>query len=892
MVICKSDMMKKIIYTLCACCLLLIVCQYTLLAQGKGKAVTLTGNGKGQPMPTKGGNMPVPPGQKMSYEDLFRDKKVKTSKGLMTIHAVNDHGRELVYVEFPKRLLEKDMMLTTSVRETSNNGNGVVGQFGDFIYLRFYLENDNLEARAVVGDEPVNLTGNERVEGALEEAHKPGIWQMMRVMAYTPDSSAVVVDMTQFFMDHTEYTSPFSAFNGNIMGTMGSNLQRLRPELSKLVQVAAYDRNIAVTGDYAYLVDYSYMGSIYMRNQPVSLVADRILLLMPEDMMRPRIADMRVGTTKLPKRVLSSIDKGFRGKVYTLRRRIEPVDEAAYRAGQLVEPKKPIVFYMDTLMPQDWKKAIKDGVEAWNGAFEAAGFKNVIRVVEFPKNDPKFSAFNIENSVIRYVPSWYSDLQNSLHVDMRSGEILNSSIMVHGGFLKAISDQYKAAVMASDLGARTNGELPENTRYEIMRAYISQVMGNCLGLTSNARPDGVYPTDSLRSPSFTRKYGLSPSIMGYYITYNYIANEKDVANGVRLIPLPIGEGDKYMIKWLYTPIYEASTPEEEVPVLDRWIAKEKNNPACSFGYPNSLRYDPSSTPGILGNDHLKSIKCYMDRLKYALDHLEAWYSDNDKDYTNRAELMRKLFNEVGFKIRMILAHVGGFRFNVGEEGADFDFVTKKEEKQYIDLMFAWMRQIPELRQKSLEEKMGLGDDPTMIFVWDCFSQLVGRAELIYFAQEKSNKGYTAEEFIEELSRRVWAPTVQGKANLTSVERSMQLAMVGTMLLSSGVQPQPPMMMARQPVPQGGGKKLAYDAYGAVASSRMWGNSYWETANVSLALDPNLDVRVTREPVQHIYYKMLLRVKAIIEKALPNSTGDLRAHYEFMLYKIHDVMDDK
>ncbi|WP_455510009.1 zinc-dependent metalloprotease [Butyricimonas paravirosa] len=871
-------MMKKIIYTLCACFLLLTIFQGTLSAQRKGEMKDSSG---------KGGKMPM---QKMSYEDVFRGKKVRTSKGLMTIHSVNDHGRELVYVEFPKNLLEKDMMLTTSVRETSDVGSCAVGQFGDFIYLRFYLKDDNLEARAIVGDEPVNLTGDKRVEGVLEETHKPGILQIMHVVAYTPDSSAVVVDMTHFFMDQTDYTNPFSSFNGNIMGGNRSGLQRLRPELSKLVQVTAYDNNISVTGDYGYSVDYSFMGTVYMRNKPVSVTADRILMLMPEEIMRPRIADVRVGAVRLPKMVISHIDEGFRKKVYALRRRIEPSDEAAYYAGQLVEPKKPVVFYMDTLMPQDWKKAIKDGAEAWNEAFEAAGFKNVVRVVEFPKNDPKFSAFDISNSVIRYVPSWNSYAQNSLHVDMRSGEILNSSIMVYGQLMQGLCLQYRVAVMSSDLTARTNDELPENTRYEILKTYISQMVGNCLGLTSNARPDGVYPVDSLRSPSFTQKYGLSPSIMGYYITYNYIASEDDVARGVRLIPRSIGEGDKYTVKWLYAPIYEAKTADEEVPVLDQWIAQEENNPACSFGFPSGLRFDPSSTPGILGNDHLKSMEYYMEHLKYALDHLDAWYSQGDKDYSKRAELMKWLFNDVGFKIRMILSHVGGFRYNLGENGASYDFVTKDEEQKYINLMFRWMREIPQMRQRDLEKKMGLGDDPTFMEVWDCFVQLFGRAELIYFAQEKGSKGYTAEEFVEELSRRVWAPTVQGKSSLTGIEKTMQLSMLGTMLLSSGIQVLPPMMMQGQQVPQGGDRKVATDLYGAVTMTKLWGNGVYKTADQSLALDPQLDVRVVREPVQHIYFKMLLHTKAIIEKALPNSSGELRAHYELMLYKIHELMD--
>lgn len=854
--------MRRMICALLAGLFLGMVFQETSFAQKK--KVPMTDNG-GKKLPQ----------QKQSYEDLFRDKQVRTSRGLMTIHAVKDQGQDRVYVEFPEKLLGREMMLTSVIREISTSGLGAVGQFNDFTYLKFTKLESQLLVKLIVGDEPLEAGREPGIGDLLEKSHQPGVWQSLTVLAYTPDSSAMVVDMTSIFMENSKYANLFTAFNGNVMTQhIPDMMVRPRQELNKLIQVSAFEKSIAVTGNFHFWVDFGFAGARQERNNPVFVIGDRILMLLPEQVMRPRLADVRIGTALLEKTVIEGGSEIFRKKKYALRWRLEPADSVAYEAGQPVEPKKPIVFYMDTLIPLEWKRAVKDGVEAWNKAFEQAGFKNVVRVKEFPGNDPKFSAFDISHSVIRYAPGLQDNVHNSMHTDARSGEILNASILISGDLMQNLSDHYKTTMMATDPAARTNGALPVATRYELIKSCLCQMSGRCLGLVSNAKSDGAFPVDSLLSPSFTQKYGVSPSIMGYYITYNYIATEKDVARGVRLMPQMPGEYDCYAIKWLYAPIIQAKTPEEELPVLEKWIAKEKDNRACAYGRPHPMMYDPSLSPGILGDDALRSMACYRRNTRYALEHLEQWYAGEDKDYTNRMKYINQLIGEIGFKFRMLSGYFGGFYMNYGEKGVTYDFIPREVEKKCMDFYFDWMYEILTLNAFNMEKKIGLSDDRTRKLAWDLFTQMFGRVVFMYFGEEKSNVCYTAEEFMEEMNRRIWGPAQNGRP-LKEIEKVMQMNMLGSMLKSSGIQTLPQRMP--QGMMQSGGGGMSKGFFGQ------------DTEQNSLYFDLNLDFGVIRKPVQAIYYRMLLRTKKQIEEAIPKSNGDTREHYEYMLYKMNDLM---
>ena len=333
------------------------------------------------------------------YDKLFKGKTMKTAKGLMTVHKWKDK----VYVEFPVELLGKDMMLVSSIEDISDNGEGVVGQFAGYsLPLCFTCLDSFLHARISLIDKPLNNSNQRNIDEAIDQANVGGIYAMFKVLAFTPDSSAIVVDMTSLFMEYSPYTTPFAPYAANSFYGWIAREHDYKKECSFLKDVKAFDNNIAVQCELGFVENQYLFGAfkIVPGDVKVSVTVNKILLQLPEEQMKPRLADPRLGVAYTRVSHFPDERKPLEQTHYTKRWRLEPADEAAYNRGELVEPEKPIVFYMDSLMPRTWKKYVKEGVEAWNRAFEAIGFKDAVRVVDFPRNDPEFDANNIKYSTL------------------------------------------------------------------------------------------------------------------------------------------------------------------------------------------------------------------------------------------------------------------------------------------------------------------------------------------------------------------------------------------------------------------------------------------------------------------------------------------------------------
>src|SRR5699024_8058099 len=259
-------------------------------------------------------------------------------------------------------------------------------------------------------------------------------------------------------------------------------------------------------------------------------VVNKMLYLLPEEPMKPRLADSRLGMATQLKSDFSGAGQEVREIRYAKRWRIEPSDSSAYRRGELVKPKKQLVFYIDSLMPAKWHPYIKAGAESWNNAFEKIGFKDVICVKEFPKNDTLFNAHSLDCMTIRYSASWMNSAQTTIHTDARTGEILNASILVNANMISVQYADRIASTVASDPRVRTT-VFPQEVQGELIQAAIAQAVGTGLGLTVNWGASVAYPVDSLRSASFTRKYGLASSVMGG-VVINDVASAEDVRKGV------------------------------------------------------------------------------------------------------------------------------------------------------------------------------------------------------------------------------------------------------------------------------------------------------------------------------------------------------------------------
>ena len=831
-----------------------------------------------------------------AYQKLFKGKQVKTAHGLMTVHKIGDK----VLVEFPIKLLGKDMMLTSSIENISDNGEGVVGQFAGYgLPFCFTRLDSTLQARIFLIDKPLNNSLETNWNEAIERSNAGGVYGTFKIKAYTPDSTAVVVDMTPLFMEYSPFTTPFTAIGGNSFFGLISREHEYKKECSMLKDVDAFDNNIMVTCELGFVENQYLFGAfkVIPGDVKVSVTTNKMLMLLPEEPMRPRLADPRLGVSFMEVSQVENDRKGLKSTFYTKRWRVEPVDEAAHRRGEVVEVKKPIVFYMDTLMPKEWQPYIKEGIEAWNEAFEKIGFKDVVRVMDFPKDDPDFNANNIKYSTIRYAPLWL-DMQNSMHVDPRTGEILNASLYIYDGLVSGLKTNRMLTTMATDPSVRTT-RFSEEMIGELIRVEIMREAGINLGLVYNAGASAVYPVDSLRSPSFTREHGLSPSVMDY-VPCNYIAQPGDVEKGVRMVPGGLGEYDYYVIRWLYEPIPTVTTLKDEFATLDRWIREGRTNPKYRFGKVPYYYYDPRCFTGDLGDDHLKALEYAVNNLKITVRNFYDWYAEGDEDLSLRSQLYNLLRGQLQKRINDVSVNLGGFyqmeAFSTEKEPS-YVVVTGTIQKAAVKCMIDMAKDLAWLENKAVEKKLEIRNsnvDQIRSFI---LGTLTFRLKYVALGAEKGGD-YSLAEYIEDIYRNVWDGTLKNRP-LEKYEMDLQKEFLGSVVASSTIA-----TTAGNFTPRRGITMVGHE--GAI-SPKTIDRKQLDLIREQLAVLPekgmNPEERNGFYPTMRVvmpgdyipvnyYFDMLFKIQDLLKGAVTKSSGETKLHYEYLLYKINKMLANK
>ena len=831
-----------------------------------------------------------------AYQKLFKGKQVKTAHGLMTVHKIEDK----VLVEFPVRLLGKDMMLTSSIENISDNGEGVVGQFAGYgLPFCFTRLDSTLQARIFLIDKPLNNSLETNWNEAIERSNAGGVYGTFKIKAYTPDSTAVVVDMTPLFMEYSPYTTPFTAIGGNSFFGLISREHEYKKECSMLKDVDAFDNNIMVTCELGFVENQYLFGAfkVIPGDVKVSVTTNKMLMLLPEEPMRPRLADPRLGVSFMEVSQVENDRKGLKSTFYTKRWRVEPVDEAAHRRGEVVEVKKPIVFYMDTLMPKEWQPYIKEGIEAWNEAFEKIGFKDVVRVMDFPKDDPDFNANNIKYSTIRYAPLWL-DMQNSMHVDPRTGEILNASLYIYDGLVSGLKTNRMLTTMATDPSVRTT-RFSEEMIGELIRVEIMREAGINLGLVYNAGASAVYPVDSLRSPSFTREHGLSPSVMDY-VPCNYIAQPGDVEKGVRMVPGGLGEYDYYVIRWLYEPIPTVTTLKDEFATLDRWIREGRTNPKYRFGKVPYYYYDPRCFTGDLGDDHLKALEYAVNNLKITVRNFYDWYAEGDEDLSLRSQLYNSLRGQLQKRINDVSVNLGGFyqmeAFSTEKEPS-YVVVPGTIQKAAVKCMIDMAKDLAWLENKAVEKKLEIRNsnvDQIRSFI---LGTLTFRLKYVALGAEKGGD-YSLVEYVEDIYRNVWDGTLKNRP-LEKYEMDLQKEFLGSVVASSTIATTAGNFTPRRGIVMAGHE-------GAI-SPEVIDRKQLDLIREQLAVLPekgmNPEERNGFYPTMRVvipgdyipvnyYFDMLFKIQDLLKGAVTKSSGETKLHYEYLLYKINKMLANK
>ena len=808
------------------------------------------------------------------YENHLKDCVASDSTGLMIMHRTKDK----VLVEFPVRLLEKEMLLASSIINISDNGEGVVGQFtSPEVMFRFVRNGKKLEARMMT-NQPLmrEETGKEGVASSLLKSASGGVYKSFKIEAFAKDSSSVLVNLAPLFLEHSDYSNPFSSYAPNSMYGMVTRKFRCDTSRSFLKDIHSYPDNISVTCVLGYDVDYTAFGTITMqRNVPVTVTAARMLVLLPETPMDIRYANQKVNTAFLVRKQYVDEMSPLKSTHLVKRWRLEPSDKAAFKRGEKVEPKKPIVFYIDTLMPDSWKPYIKEGVEEWNKSFEKIGYLNAVQAKEWPKGTD-FSSSNIRHSSICYAPDWMYMAQTSMHTDPRTGEILNASVYIHHNFLSLLYSGRCTQTMASDPTARTL-TLSEKQMGELLKVGIAQQVGRCLGLTDNMGASYHYPVDSLRSAEFTRQHGLTASVMDN-IMCNYIAQPEDVEKGAVLVQPGIGPYDYFPIRYLYAPVV-ADKPEKELVTLNKWVEDAYAAHEYHYGPRQEFYalYDPTALYWDLGDDPFKAADYQIQNLKISIANFMKWYAKEDYDISRRAELYASLIKLFTNRAMELSFWIGGLYLDEGKEGISFP-VSKEMQQKALNYLVKMSMDLDWLTNAEIKSSLELQDlivDKTRKYI---FQLLFDRIRYVALCSEKSDGEYSVRNYMDDIHSIVWKGVLQNRV-LTNTEMLYQNAFIDYLVknISKNMGGGTAKNAGRQQALRGDSFKM--DIFNE-ANSFVMG---WQAQDI---------VPVNSHQDASVYWNMLLKIRTLLSSRISSASPDMKEYYDFLIYKIDKILDEK
>lgn len=621
--------------------------------------------------------------KKSAYEKLMEKKSKSAEGGMMNLYLID--GK--VYFEIPTDLFGREFLMGSTIRAISNNADGVVGAKNpELKHFTFTMAQDSsiLMRNVTAG----YMSGDSNILEAVRKSSIGPVIKKFKPAAYNADSSAVVVDLTEVFLSNDKEMSPFNEYAQN------SSLKRdeqFKKENSYITEIKSFSDNVSVASLLSYTYNLSdYNGTKLAKNVPFSAELNRSIVLLPEETYHPRRADYRIGVFWTEREVIANGGKGTGKEYFANRFRLEPSDTVAYRAGKFVEPVKPIVFYIDPAFPEWWRPYLKEGVEQWQELFENIGFKNAIVARDFPEDDPEFDPENIKYNCIRYAPIGIQNAMGPSWVDPRSGEIINASVYVYHDVVKLIGNWMFVQLGAADETVRTT-ELPHDVLGDALRYVLSHEVGHCLGFMHNMSGSSVIPVDSLRSPSFTQKYGTTTSIMDY-ARFNYVAQRGDKERGVKLTPPRFGCYDRYLVNWTYTPVFDAASFEEEAEITTRWITDSiQAAPFYRYGKQqmDSKFFDPRSQNEDLGDDSVAASAYGITNLKYIMENFMNWIPDEkDPDFKFRTGIYTGILNQYLAYAQHVFLNVGGLYKNEVRAGDTMPrFVNVPREKQIEAMEF-------------------------------------------------------------------------------------------------------------------------------------------------------------------------------------------------------------
>ena len=799
----------------------------------------------------------APAPKKLSaYEKLFKDKKAKTSDGLFKLHIID--GK--LYTEIPLDILEREFVINTSIEESSLADYGLAGQQPLPPYHITFSRRDSVVRMHEVPRRTLS-DGDAGIARALEISTAMPIVASYPIKAYNADSTAVVIENTALFMSDNEH---LKAFEARGMSPLHISRASYKSDRSLLRDVEGGKEYASVISDMTYGVTTQYFIFTICKDKPFTARARRTITMLPEECAPARIADPRIGVLPVPFTRFTA-EQGARPAYFASRINFRHGDEI-----------RPVTFYIDTLFAPAWQQGIRRGIGLWNEAFRRIGMGDVLKAETYPAGG--FDSNNPGGFYVKYVASTNPKMTVNLSTDPRSGEITGGRIHLTESLLDEIRLRRFIDLSAADPAAR-DMVLDDEELASSLAVHTARGVAQVLGLATNYAAAAAYPTDSLRSASFTHENGICSSVTALN-DYNYLAQPGD--KGVRLVNDCLGKYDYFAVRWLYGDIAGAKTPAEEQKALSEMLREKAGDPAYYYGnyWYDYYFGDVRLAYYNLGDDPVKRTLYRFENLRTVARHAAEWLEGRDADGSYRAEAIAALSRGVREVVSYMAAYIGGVYYTEVTEGDGQTMrrvVPKEEQRRYVKETLKAIEDLSWLDTKLTEGQLA---NLSQSVQTDCLGTLVKRLETLPRYQNGLAGAYTPGEMAADMADYIFRDVKAGR-KLSDYNRLLQQAFTGVVIGGSKVLAEPKAAK---------GRATAFAATDEEAMQPAFPYEATATLEPISAYGKYRMMYYAKDFSEHIYYGMLLQLRDIYRQGVTAaSDASSRDFCRYMLRRIENSL---